>query len=198
MGRKAYAPDRPDANPTGLEDGELRVSNLQTGSFSGPLGPLRGQDATGPTWRSAALSLHDGFTVAAQQADFPRVIVPLRQAGEAKLVKGIDVFGIASITQLVAFLRDQPRPLVDPIEVAGDPAGKHTKLRLDLADVAGRIRRRCPSRAGTAGSGRSSTPDKPAAGSSSMGRARARGRSRRDLRCRRIWAGMILVAGGDR
>ena len=97
------------------------------------------------------------------------MIVPLRQAGEAKLVKGIDVFGIASITQLVAFLRDQPMPLVDPIEVAGDPVGRHTKLRLDLADVAGRIRRRCPGRAGTAGSGRSSTPDKPAAGSSSTG-----------------------------
>ena len=47
-------------------------------------------------------------TLAAQQAGFPRVIVPLRQAGEAKLVGGIDVFGIASITQLVAFLRDEP------------------------------------------------------------------------------------------
>ena len=32
------------------------------------------------------------------------VIVPLRQAGEAKLIEGIEVFGIASITQLVAFL----------------------------------------------------------------------------------------------
>jgi predicted ATPase with chaperone activity len=45
-------------------------------------------------------------TVAAQQAGFTRVIVPLRQAGEAKLVAGIDVFGIASITQLVALLHD--------------------------------------------------------------------------------------------
>jgi hypothetical protein len=33
--------------------------------------------------------------------------VPLRQAGEAKLVAGIDVFGIASITQLVALFRDR-------------------------------------------------------------------------------------------
>jgi magnesium chelatase family protein len=40
------------------------------------------------------------------------------------LVAGIDVFGIASISQLVAFLRDEPMPLVDPIEVIGDPAGK--------------------------------------------------------------------------
>ena len=59
-------------------------------------------------------------TVAAQQAGFTRVIVPLRQAGEAQLVEGIEVFGIASITQLVAFLRDLPLPPVDPIEVLGE------------------------------------------------------------------------------
>jgi hypothetical protein len=47
-------------------------------------------------------------TLAAQQAGFSRVIVSLRQAGEAKLVEGIEVFGIASITQLVAFLRGVP------------------------------------------------------------------------------------------
>jgi magnesium chelatase family protein len=45
------------------------------------------------------------------------VIVPLRQAGEAQLVEGIEVFGIASITQLVAFLRGEPMPLVEPVEV---------------------------------------------------------------------------------
>jgi magnesium chelatase family protein len=70
-------------------------------------------------------------TLAAQQAGFTRVIVPLRQAGEAQLVAGIDVFGIASITQLVAFLQGRPMPLVDPIEVIGDPVGKHAKRRLD-------------------------------------------------------------------
>jgi magnesium chelatase family protein len=78
-------------------------------------------------------------TLAAQQAGFTRIIVPLRQAGEAKLVVGIEVFGIASITQLVALLRDEPMPLVDPIEVIGDPASKHAKRRLDLADVAGQV-----------------------------------------------------------
>jgi magnesium chelatase family protein len=78
-------------------------------------------------------------TLAAQQAGFPRVIVPLRQAGEAKLVEGIEVFGIASIIQLVAFLRDEPIPLVDPIEVIGDPASKHAKRRFDLADVVGQV-----------------------------------------------------------
>src|SRR4029453_12262356 len=49
-------------------------------------------------------------TLAAQQAGFTRAIVPLRQSGEAKLVEGIEVFGIASITQLVAFLRGVPMP----------------------------------------------------------------------------------------
>jgi hypothetical protein len=43
------------------------------------------------------------------------MIVPLRQAGEAKLVAGIEVFGVGSITQLVAFLRGTPMPPVDPL-----------------------------------------------------------------------------------
>jgi magnesium chelatase family protein len=51
-------------------------------------------------------------TLAAQQAGFTRVIVPLRQAGEAELVEGIEVFGVGSITQLVAFLRGVPPPVV--------------------------------------------------------------------------------------
>lgn len=58
---------------------------------------------------------------------FLRVIVPRRQTGEAKLVAGIDVFGMASITQMVAFLQGGPMPLVDPIDVIGDRAGKHTR-----------------------------------------------------------------------
>jgi magnesium chelatase family protein len=63
---------------------------------------------------------------------------------EAKLVAGIDVFGIASITQLVALLQDEPMPLVDPIEVIGDPVGKHAKRHLDLADVQVRWRQSGP------------------------------------------------------
>ena len=61
-------------------------------------------------------------TLAAADAGFTRVIVPLRQAGEARLVEGIDVLGIASITQLVAVLRGEPVPEVEPIEVAGERA----------------------------------------------------------------------------
>jgi magnesium chelatase family protein len=60
-----------------------------------------------------------------------------RFLGEAKLVAGIDVFGIASITQLVALLQGESMPVVDPIEVMGDPAGKHAKRRLDLASRSG-------------------------------------------------------------
>ena len=78
-------------------------------------------------------------TLAAQQAGFTRVMVPLRQAGEAQLVEGIEVFGVASITQLVALLQDNPMPPVEPIEVIGERAGKHADRRLDLADVVGQV-----------------------------------------------------------
>ena len=78
-------------------------------------------------------------TLAAQQAGFTRVIVPLRQAGEAELVEGIEVFGVGSITQLVAFLRGVPMPEVEPIDVVGEPAGKHANRHLDLADVVGQV-----------------------------------------------------------
>jgi magnesium chelatase family protein len=78
-------------------------------------------------------------TLAAQQAGFTRVIVPVRQSGEAGLVEGIEVFGIASITQLVAFLQGASMPDVEPIEVIGERAGKHANRRLDLADVVGQV-----------------------------------------------------------
>lgn len=85
-------------------------------------------------------------TLAAQQAGFTRVIVPLRQAGEAQLVEGIEVFGIASITQLVAFLRGEPMPLVEHVEVMGEQAGKHASRRLDMADVVGQVEASGPAR----------------------------------------------------
>ena len=78
-------------------------------------------------------------TLAAQQAGFTRIMVPLRQAGEAQLVEGIEVFGVASITQLVALLQGNPMPPVEPIEVIGERAGKHADRRLDLADVVGQV-----------------------------------------------------------
>ena len=78
-------------------------------------------------------------TLAAAQAGFSRVIVPLRQAGEAHLVEGIEVLGVASITQLVALLRGDPVPEVEPIEVTGDPAAGRAGRQLDLADVVGQV-----------------------------------------------------------
>jgi Mg chelatase-like protein len=78
-------------------------------------------------------------TLAAQQAGFTRVVVPLRQAGEAQLVEGIEVFGVASITQLVALLQGIPMPPVEPIDVIGERAGRHADGRLDLADVVGQV-----------------------------------------------------------
>ena len=82
-------------------------------------------------------------TLAAAEAGFTRVIVPLRQAGEAGLVDGVDVFGIASVSQLVAVLRGDPVPEVEPIEVAGErtavtagpPAGSGRRGRSGRGEV---------------------------------------------------------------
>jgi magnesium chelatase family protein len=78
-------------------------------------------------------------TLAAQQAGFTRVIVLSRPAGEAALVEGVDLFGLASITQLVAFLRGIPMPPVEPVEVMGERAGKHANRRLDMADLVAQV-----------------------------------------------------------
>ncbi|HET9873103.1 MAG TPA: YifB family Mg chelatase-like AAA ATPase [Propionibacteriaceae bacterium] len=77
-------------------------------------------------------------TLAAAQAGFQRAIVPLRQAGEAQLVEGIEVLGVASLDQLVALLNNKPLPLVDPVELTGEPTVK-TLVEKDLADVVGQL-----------------------------------------------------------
>jgi hypothetical protein len=48
-------------------------------------------------------------------------------------------FGLASITQLVAFLRGIPMPPVEPVEVMGERAGKDANRRLDMADVVAQV-----------------------------------------------------------
>src|SRR5215207_6606838 len=78
-------------------------------------------------------------TLAAADAGFTRVIVPLRQAGEAALVEGIDVLGVASITQLVAVLRGDPVPEVEPIEVVEERTTGPAGPAVDLADVVGQV-----------------------------------------------------------
>ena len=103
-------------------------------------------------WASLALmALCGQYAASCQHSVSPAArlyagVVPLRQAGEARLVEGIELFGIASITQLVAFLQGTPMPPVEPVEVLGERAGKHANRRLDLADVVGQVRRSGPAR----------------------------------------------------
>ncbi|HEX8487214.1 MAG TPA: YifB family Mg chelatase-like AAA ATPase [Propionibacteriaceae bacterium] len=78
-------------------------------------------------------------TLAAVQAGFTRAIVPLRQAGEAALVDGIEVFGVASLGQLVALFTSAPMPVVEPVELTGEPARRPATQQLDLADVVGQL-----------------------------------------------------------
>ncbi len=79
-------------------------------------------------------------TLAAAQHGFRRVIVPRTQAGEARLVDGVEVFGVASLRQLLALLRHDPVPDETGPDVAGE-ADQHRadsgSRSLDLADVAG-------------------------------------------------------------
>ena len=51
----------------------------------------------------------------------------------------IEVLGVASISQLVALLRGDPVPEVEPIEVTDDTASGRTGRQLDLADVVGQV-----------------------------------------------------------
>ena len=86
----------------------------------------------------------------AAQSGFSRAIVPLRQAAEAQLVSDIDIIGVGSLRQLVAFMRHEPIPerssrlttrgaLDDPLLPAGVRAGHQRSRHLDLADVVGQV-----------------------------------------------------------
>ena len=76
-------------------------------------------------------------TLAAAAAGFTRMIVPLRQAAEAQLVEGIEVLGLASLSQLVAELRGDPVPVVEAVELTAVPRADAQVRHLDLADVVG-------------------------------------------------------------
>ncbi len=78
-------------------------------------------------------------TLAASQAGFTRVVVPLRQAPEAKLVAGVEVLGVASLAQLVAEFRGDPVPLAEPVELTEAGMGEDDPRPLDLADVVGQV-----------------------------------------------------------
>ncbi len=73
----------------------------------------------------------------AAAAGFTRMIVPLRQAAEAQLVEGIEVLGLASLSQLVAELRGDPVPVVEAVELTAVPRPDGQVRHLDLADVVG-------------------------------------------------------------
>jgi magnesium chelatase family protein len=77
--------------------------------------------------------------LAAAQAGFTRVVVPVRQAGEAQLVEGLEVLGVGSLGQLVAVFRGEPVPDIEPIEVAGEVPAAGSGRQLDLADVVGQV-----------------------------------------------------------
>jgi magnesium chelatase family protein len=76
-------------------------------------------------------------TLAASQAGFRRVIVPLRQSAEAKLVEEIEVFGVASLAQLIALFRGDQIPEVEPADVGEEPTPRSASGQLDMADVVG-------------------------------------------------------------
>jgi magnesium chelatase family protein len=85
-------------------------------------------------------------TLAAAQHGFRRVVVPRSQASEARLVDGIEVFGVGSLRQLLAVLRHEPvpvEPAADPLDAhQAEPAGGTSTAAAgpaarDLADVSG-------------------------------------------------------------
>jgi magnesium chelatase family protein len=95
--------------------------------------------------------------LAAAQAGFSRVIVPARQAAEARLVQDIDIVGVSSLACLVALLKHEPiaefedaadaavadDALVPALLPALLPAGVRTGADavrdLDLSDVVGQV-----------------------------------------------------------
>jgi magnesium chelatase family protein len=78
--------------------------------------------------------------LAASQDGFRRAIVPQAQAGEARLVDDLEIFGFASLAQLIAFLRNEPIP-DDPRRDDHDRDARPVvdRRELDLAEVAGQL-----------------------------------------------------------
>ena len=75
-------------------------------------------------------------TLAATSAGFRRVIAN-RPGAEARLVEGIEVFGLASLSQLVALFRGDPLPAAESVDTTGEPSSSPATQSLDLADVIG-------------------------------------------------------------
>ena len=90
-------------------------------------------------------------TLAASSAGFRRVIVPRRQAPEARLVEGIEVFGVASLSQLVALFRGDPQPDADAADSTDESTAPSERRSLDLADVIGQPEAKWAAEVATAG-----------------------------------------------
>ncbi len=76
--------------------------------------------------------------LAAARAGFRRAVVPRQQAGEARLVEGLDVFGVATLGQMIALLREEPMPEIPDDDAYRTDARPRLQQRsLDLTDVAG-------------------------------------------------------------
>jgi magnesium chelatase family protein len=79
------------------------------------------------------------MTLAASRSGFKRIIVPEMNAGEARLVPGIEVYGMRSLRQVLALLRgdeipDEPPPRAEPRLISES----FTRLpEVDLDDVLG-------------------------------------------------------------
>ena len=90
-------------------------------------------------------------TLAATSAGFRRVIVPRGQAAEAGLVEGIEVFGLASLSQLVALFRGDPLPAAESVDTTDEPSSSPATQSLDLADVIGQPEAKWAAEVATAG-----------------------------------------------
>ncbi|SDR92806.1 YifB family Mg chelatase-like AAA ATPase [Microlunatus soli] len=82
--------------------------------------------------------------LAASQHGFRRAVVPHQQSGEASLVDGLEIFGVASLAQLIALLRGEPLPEPPPPDPGdgaspADPRPVVDRRQLDMLDVAGQL-----------------------------------------------------------
>jgi magnesium chelatase family protein len=73
--------------------------------------------------------------LAAVREGVVRIVVPVENAAEARLVPGVQVFGVASLQALLAFVRGTPVPEESPAVRAGPVEA--VGAGMDLADVVG-------------------------------------------------------------
>lgn len=73
----------------------------------------------------------------AKEAGFKGLIIPYQNAKEAAVVKGIDVYGVKDISEVISFLNDES--FLEPIQINTDSFFKqvHEWIQIDFADVKG-------------------------------------------------------------